>query len=93
MIVAAAIRIGDAVISMAAPARHHDILRQINRLYDPEPRPFWTFEAETQGFLTERGVFLDRREAYTHALECGQPLVGRRPDGYQGDELFSEDLW
>lgn len=93
MIVAAAIRINRAIISMAAPARHHDILRQIGGLYDPELRPGWTFEAETQGFLTDRGVFLDRRAAYAHALECGQPLVARRPSGYQGDELFSEDLW
>ena len=93
MIVAAAIRIGEAVISLAAPARHHDILRQINRLYAPERRPFWTYEAETQWFITDAGVFLDRSEAYIHAHQCGQKLVGRRPDGYQGDHLFSEDLW
>lgn len=93
MIVAAAIRINHAIISMPAPARHHDILRQIGGLYDPEPRPSWTFEAEVQGFVTDGGVFLDRREACAHVLECGQPLRLRRPDGYQGDELFSEDLW
>lgn len=93
MIVAAAIRINRAVISMAAPARHHDILRQINGIYGQEPRPSWTFEVETQGFLTDAGQFLDRREAYAHALQCGQALIGRRPEGYQGDELFSEDLW
>lgn len=93
MIVAAAIRINHAIISMPAPARHHDILRQISGLYGPDCRPFWTYEAETQGFITDAGVFLDRSEAYIHAHQCGQKLVGRRPDGYQGDHLFSEDLW
>jgi len=27
---------------------------------------------ELQGFVTDAGTFLDRRQAYRHALECGQ---------------------
>lgn len=93
MIVAAAIRINGAVISMPPPARHHDILRQISGLYGPGDRPAWTYEREEQGFLDDCGRFRDRRQALRHATECGQLLRTRMPGGYQGDELFSEDLW
>lgn len=95
MIVAAAIRINNAVISMAAPARHYDILHQIASLYDPSDRPPWTYENETQGFITDKGMFLDRTEAFQHTNECGQGQPKRRPgiQNYQGTELYSEDLW
>lgn len=94
MIVAAAIRINHCVCSMAAPARHHDILRQINGLFDPDERPAHTYEAETQGFLTSGGQFLDRRAALLHVREVEQKMIRRQgPGTYQGDELFSEDLW
>lgn len=93
-IVAAAVRVNHCVCSMPAPARHHDVLRQINGLYDPEPRPDWTFEQETQGFITDAGVFLDRREAMQHVITCRQKMIRRvGPGHYQGDELYSEDLW
>ena len=80
---------------MPPPARHHDILRQINGLYDPEDRPHWTYEVETQGFITDTGVFMNRREAFAHTNACGQGQPCRRkgPTDYQGEELFSEDLW
>lgn len=93
MIVAAAVRINHCVCSMAAPARHHDILRQIAGLFDPGERPGHTYEAETQGFIEDSGQFLDRRAALAHARECGQVLKRKPGVGYQGDELFSEDLW
>lgn len=99
MIVAAAIMINNAVISMAAPARHHDILRQIAGLYDPEERPHWTYENETQGFITDKGEFLDRKEAWEHVSNCGQGAALRyarlrnEPNTYNGMNLYSEDLW
>lgn len=95
MIVAAAVKINNAVISMAAPARHHDILRAIVSLYEPGSRPSWTYAEEEQGFVTNKGEFLGRREAFNHARNCGQGTPRRRtaPGNYEGDELFSEDLW
>lgn len=95
MIVAAAVRINHAVISMAAPCRHHDILRQIAGLYDPADRPHWTYECEAQGFITDKGEFLNRRDAFQHTIDCGQGQPRRRKGAanYQGDELYSEDLW
>lgn len=94
-IVAAAVRINHAVISMAAPARHHDIIRQISGLYEPGDRPHWSYENETQGFITDTGSFLNRREAFQHTVDCGQgqPLRRTGPTDYQGGELYSEDLW
>ncbi|WP_423459923.1 hypothetical protein [Ottowia sp. VDI28] len=95
MIVAAAVKINGAIITMSRPARHADILRQISGLYGPGERPGWTYEAEEQGFLTDDGVFLNRRAAYHHAHICGQGTPRRRVSSsdYAGDELYSEDLW
>ncbi len=99
MIVAAAVRINRCVCSMAQPARHHDILRQIASLFDPAERPAHTYEAETQGFITDKGEFLNRADAFKHCLECGQGLPRRtrvlqeNPRAYNGEELYSEDLW
>ena len=53
-----------------------------------EPGDFKIIE---QGFLTERGEFLDRREAADHAYECGQ-LVETAEEP-RIDRLMSEDLW
>ena len=91
MIVSAAIKINHLILSMPQPARHHDILRQISGLFDPRDRPSHSYESEVQGFLTDTGEFLNRRDAFKRANECGQSLLRR--GGFAGDELFSEDLW
>ncbi|RYX88892.1 MAG: hypothetical protein EOO28_34680 [Comamonadaceae bacterium] len=94
MIVAAAIKLGDLVCSMPQPARHADILRQISGLYWDRQRHSHTYETEVQGFLDDEGQFLDRRAAYQHCLDNTQRIGGRdRPNSYQGEELYSEDLW
>lgn len=46
---------------------------------------------EAEGFLTDKGEFLDRREAADHAYECGQ-LVETAEEP-RIDKLMSEDLW
>ena len=46
---------------------------------------------EIEGFLTDKGEFLDRREAADHAYECGQ-LVETAEEP-RIDRLMSEDLW
>jgi hypothetical protein len=43
------------------------------------------------GFLTSNLVFLDRKAAYKYAKKTGQ--FNRCDTGYQGKDLFSEDLW
>ena len=61
--------------------RHCDIINDYSY-------PFGFFKWCDQGFITNRGVFLDRIEAGKHALECGQikrlDLDGRL---YSGDLL------
>lgn len=97
MIIAAAIKIGDVVTFIPAPARHHDVLRGLKDNF--KGRTDQGYLCETQGFLTSSGLFLNRSEAYEHALACGQGLPRRKAilaEGYQaynGTELFSEDLW
>lgn len=76
-----AIRYNGNIYAMPAPYRHHDVIRKIGGIAGPD----------TQGFLTNRGGFLTRTEAMQVAVTAGQ--LKRGPGGYQGPELFSEDLW
>ena len=46
---------------------------------------------EAEGFWTNRDRFVTRLEAFKIASKNGQ--FKRRPGGYDGLELFSEDLW
>lgn len=53
-----------------------------------------------QGFVTELGRFVDRKEGYKIAVFAGQVIrpnpsqTGcRKGEYYDGDELFSEDLY
>jgi hypothetical protein len=95
MIIAAAIKFGNMVCHLPKPNRHHDILHQ---LHGRTESGFEGYDME-QGFLTDKGEFLDRSEAMQHCLKNGQ-VLGRRiellkhsPTNYNGFELFSEDLW
>lgn len=49
-----------------------------------------------QGFVNEKGEFLDRLVAAKHAIECGQVKVGDPDSGgrpFEGIKLYSENLW
>lgn len=46
---------------------------------------------DAEGFLTDKGEFLDRRSAADHAYKCGQ-LVETAEEP-RIDRLMSEDLW
>ena len=77
-----AIRYQGETFALPAPNRHHHVIRYIGGIRGPD----------IQGFLDNRGKFLNRREAMRVARAAGQlirPAVG----GYQGPLLFSEDLW
>jgi hypothetical protein len=93
MIVCAAIKI--TMNNMAETSevicglRHGDCLKTIRQLNSN-----WLHCKQTQGFINHKGEFLDRKEALTHALECGQ--LNETTKWYQKDhgidELYSEDL-
>ena len=50
---------------------------------------------EVEGFIDHNGAFLDRLEAFEHALQCGQLSDTTRTEkaGRQERALFSEDLY
>lgn len=86
-IIAAAIRHGDLIISMPKPARHHDIINRFVAIED-----HIIVSPIDQGFLTNKGQFLERKEAKQHAITCNQKF---RDDyePFRSNDLFSEDLW
>ena len=78
-IISAAVYNGQ-IISLPAPARHHDIL--------------WARDIEefaVQGFLTSTGRFVNRNEAIGVAWRAKQISEDNPPT--VSHELYSEDLW
>lgn len=82
MITHVAIWYDDCIYALPQPNRHHDVIRMIGGIGGED----------IQGFLADEHVFLDREEAMIHAQACGQ-VKARLPGQYNGNELFSEDLW
>jgi len=81
-IIAAAIRQYGLTITLPAPARHHHLLNPLAQETGVLVYP------GDQGFLTDTGRFVERREAAAIALEAGQIASLKYPP-----ELYSEDLW
>lgn len=71
--------------------RHGNCFKTIEQLNDN-----WKNAAKTQGFITHTGEFLDRGQAWVHAIECGQVSPStqwfHKDNGWPA-ELVSEDLW
>lgn len=65
--------------------RHHQVLIHASLL-----RGVDRYTEKVQGFLTDRGRFVDRAEAFELALAAGQ-LEGRKI--HRPGELYSEDLY
>ena len=82
-IVGVAIKYNGTVYMLPKPNRHHHVIRMIGGIRG----------ADTQGFYDFRGDFLDRKQAYIRAIATGQLKRDPSPLKYQGDQLFSEDLW
>lgn len=81
-IIAAAIKSddGETIYSLPAPKRHHHILHEFFGKV--------SLDVTDQGFLTNSGRFVDRKEALSIAISSGQIKSGNWPH-----RLFSEDLW
>ena len=66
--------------------RHCNIFEQLQLLgFEPQKG----YKEIEQGFIDDRNNFLTRREAYIHAIKCGQIEFSVIHSG----ELYSEDLW
>jgi len=70
--------------SLPSPKRHSDVIFAI-----ATETGVASVDGE-QGFLDDRGTFLNRKEALAHALRCGQV---KDPAAIRAGILFSEDVW
>lgn len=84
-IVSAAIMVRGMTVSMPKPFRHHHI---VHRYAEANGKDYF----HDQGFITSKGDFVDRHTAFLIAHKAGQ-IKPRVAGNYDGDELFSEDLW
>lgn len=73
--------------------RHGDIFEQLKYLGF---KPNNGYKIITQGFITDKGEFLNRTDAMVHARKCNQISQVELQSRILRDgscELFSEDLW
>lgn len=82
-IVAAAIMQAGRLYALPAPARHADI---ISTIYAETGRPV----TGDQGFVTDAGRFVGRKQAWRIANAAGQEIA---PIACAQGILFSEHLW
>ena len=97
MIIAAACKllINDNEVILCS-VRHGDVYKQLKSMgFKPDD-----FEELEQGFVTHKNEFLNRREAYLHAVDCGQiceRLMHEKNAIFEEHDripqLISEDLW
>lgn len=83
MIYAAAIKLGDVITFMERPSRHHNIIHSLAEQGHKTPI------TGTQGFITDKGVFVDRTEGLKIAKENNQIITKHG----NPDQLYSEDMW
>jgi len=96
MIVCAAIKIqieGLDHETIVPALRHGHVYMLLQDLcYAPKTK----YKEIEQGFITNKGDFLNRKKAYEHAAMCGQ--LNRHTEWFREDnnldkELYSEDLY
>jgi hypothetical protein len=75
----------DRTYTLPSPNRHHHVIEQINK-----ETGLSLDGTEIQGFLDDRGKFLNRKNALATALKAGQVKC---PDSIRAGRLFSEDVW
>ncbi len=88
MIVRAAIMRDGGVWSVPKPGRHNHVLDKM-RMLGLEKRVHPALP-DVQGFLTDTGMFLDRKQALLHCIIARDIAESW---GETHTELFSEDLW
>lgn len=90
-VVCAACRYGEMII---CGARHYDMVMHgvLAQLKEDRLFAFEEVGKVEQGFIDQRGVFMDREEAFLVAEAAGQLNVRREKTPGKGT-LFSEDLY
>ena len=90
MIVSAAVKIYSFMLDkqLTLPVHRHKDVKIILSQLRPD---IYDYPHSIEGFLTDKGEFLDRWEAADQAYECGQLIeTAEEP---RIEVLFSEDLW
>lgn len=87
MILGVAIRINQLAICLPKSNRHSHVFMYMNDVLMLDTSKL-KIRAEDQGFYTDTGAFLTRKEAYKHALDSNQLLKPK-----SDEVLYSEDLW
>jgi hypothetical protein len=75
-------------VAAPAPARHHHILHQIWPI-GAGPRSL----DRGQGFVTDKGRYVDRNEGWKIAEAAGQIIARCGGDTTDGGTLYSENVW
>lgn len=90
MIIGVAVKIGDCIeVRLPKPNRHCHCFWHFEKVTGKTaPSTGLGTGGDNQGFYTDKGIYLNRRQALKHAKRCGQ-LVNQEARGY----LFSEDIW
>lgn len=96
MIVGVAIKNEIMMISLPKPARHCDcflyLIEQFGRKKGTKIAR--NMHGKNQGFITDKGIYLDRFQAMRHVKRCKQKLLDCEHATHQWNHpLFSEDLW
>lgn len=70
--------------------RHGHCIQTIKELDEK-----WHKATKIQGFINHKGEFLDRKDAFEHAKECGQLSESTRWYKFDNNQrgLYSEDLY
>lgn len=82
-IACAAVRRHGVIYKVARPGRHHNVVRMMHYVGLRQDASY------VQGFVTNTGRFVDRKEACGIAKAAGQIRV--KTGG--PDDLYSEDVW
>ena len=85
-IVSVGIMFDSKLYSCPAPDRHHHVLRLIYAEHGSNRN----CNISVQGFVNNKGEFLDRKDALVVALRANQVID---PNSVRANQLFSEDLW
>ncbi len=95
MIVESAIQLEDK--SVFRGKRHHNVIHLISTTAPGyrDGEKILKPVIGVQGFVDDKGNFLNRKEAAQHALECGQVETGKAKFQhiFNGETLYSEDVW
>lgn len=96
MIEGVAIKVGELMVCIPKPSRHHHCIHYAVQVLKQNPPVAGNFEA--QGFYTDDGRYLTRTQAFKYAKEHGIPFIRGEPrsltiNGKEEQYLLSEDLW